>query len=61
MKSEFINPFLQATVKVLTTMANMTPKPGKPTIKENEMARGGHHRNHRHHRPCGGLDVRFLL
>ena len=40
MKSEFINPFLQATVKVLTTMANLTPKPGKPSIKDNELAKG---------------------
>ena len=40
MEAEFINPFLQATVKVLTTMASMNPKPGKPGIKQDEAAKG---------------------
>jgi chemotaxis protein CheX len=40
MKAEFINPFLKATINVLSTMASMDPKPGKPGIKEGETARG---------------------
>ena len=40
MEAEFINPFLQATVKVLATMASMNPKPGKPGIKQDEAAKG---------------------
>ena len=40
MKAEFLNPFLQATINVLSTMARMSPKPGKPTVKEDDMAVG---------------------
>ncbi len=40
MKADFINPFLKATVKVLSTMASMTPKAGKPGIKEDETSKG---------------------
>jgi len=39
-KAEYINPFLQATIKVLSTMASITPTPGKPGIKNDEIARG---------------------
>jgi chemotaxis protein CheX len=41
MKAEFFNPFLRATVKVLSTMANITPKAGKPGIKKGDIAQGG--------------------
>jgi chemotaxis protein CheX len=41
MQAEFINPFLQATVKVLSTMASMTPKAGKPGIREGNISKGG--------------------
>ena len=41
MKAKFINPFLRATVKVLSTMANITPKAGKPGIKKGDIAQGG--------------------
>ena len=34
MKAEFINPFLEAVVNVLTTMAFTTPTPGTPTLKK---------------------------
>ena len=40
MKAEFLNPFLQATVNVLSTMAMLLPKPGKPQIKESDVAVG---------------------
>ena len=40
MKAEFLNPFLQATINVLSTMARMSPEPGKPTVKEDDMAVG---------------------
>lgn len=40
MKAEYIHPFLQATIKVLSTMASITPTPGKPVIKRDETARG---------------------
>ncbi len=40
MKAEFINPFLKATINVLSTTASMDPKPGKPGIKEGETTRG---------------------
>lgn len=40
MKVEFINPFLQATINVLSTMAMLNPKPGKPSLKQGEMAKG---------------------
>jgi len=37
---EFINPFLQAVIDVLTTMAQVVPTPGKPFLKESTFARG---------------------
>lgn len=37
---EFINPFLQAVIDVLTTMAQVIPTPGKPFLKESNFARG---------------------
>ncbi len=40
MNVEFINPFLSAIMNVLTTMAMMEVKPGKPYIKKNEVACG---------------------
>ena len=40
MNVEYINPFLQATVNVLKTMAFIEPKPGKPSLKEGEEAYG---------------------
>jgi chemotaxis protein CheX len=40
MKVEYINPFLNATVNVLKTMAFTEAKPGKPYRKEAETASG---------------------
>ena len=40
MKAEFINPFLKATVNVLSTMAMLTPKPGKPSLMGGEVTKG---------------------
>ena len=40
MKVEYLNPFLQATIKVLSTMAMISPKPGKPGVKEDDVAVG---------------------
>lgn len=40
MKAEFINPFLTAILNVLTTMARMEAKAGKPLVKENQAAKG---------------------
>ncbi len=40
MKAEYLNPFLQATINVLSTMARMSPKPGKPAVKEDDTAVG---------------------
>ncbi len=40
MKAEFLNPFLQATINVLSTMAMMSPKPGQPGVKEGDEAVG---------------------
>ena len=40
MKAEFINPFLDATVSVLKTMASLEPLPGKPYIKKGGAACG---------------------
>lgn len=40
MNVEFINPFLEATVNVLSTMATLEAKPGKPTLKQDNVARG---------------------
>lgn len=40
MKAEFINPFLDATVSVLKTMASLEVIPGKPFIKKESSASG---------------------
>jgi chemotaxis protein CheX len=40
MKVEFINPFMEATVNVLHTMAKITATPGKPQRKEGDAADG---------------------
>lgn len=40
MKAEIINPFLQATVSVLKTIASVDPLPGKPYIKKGDSAKG---------------------
>ncbi len=40
MKAEWINPFLEATVSVLKTMASVDPVPGKPYIKQGTSATG---------------------
>ena len=40
MKAEFINPFLEATVSVLKTMAFLEPIPGNPYIKKGGAASG---------------------
>ncbi len=40
MKAEYLNPFLQATINVLSTMAMISPKPGKPGVKADDMAVG---------------------
>ena len=40
MKAEYLNPFLQATINVLSTMAMISPKPGKPGVKQGDTAVG---------------------
>ncbi len=40
MDVRFINPFIDATTDVLTTMAGIAPKAGKPYLKKNELANG---------------------
>ena len=40
LKAEFINPFLEATITVLKTMAGVEPVPGKPFIKKDTAATG---------------------
>jgi len=40
MDVKFINPFLEGTVEVLTKMAFVNPKPGKPYLKKNNLAKG---------------------
>jgi chemotaxis protein CheX len=40
LKAEFINPFLEATVSVVKTMAFVDPTPGKPFIKKGAVATG---------------------
>jgi chemotaxis protein CheX len=40
LKAEFIEPFLQASIHVLETMANLTPTPGKPELKVDDQAKG---------------------
>ena len=40
MKAEFINPFLEATVSVIKTMASLEPTPGKPHLKKDSASTG---------------------
>ncbi len=40
MDVKFINPFLEGTIEVLTTMAFVKPRPGKPYLKKNNLAKG---------------------
>lgn len=40
LKAEFINPFLEATVLVVKTMAALEPVPGTPSIKKESSSRG---------------------
>ena len=40
MDAKFINPVLTAVVNILETMAQITPKPGKPELKPDDTARG---------------------
>ncbi len=40
MKSEMINPFLQAALNVISMMAMLTPEPGKPFLKKDKKAMG---------------------
>jgi chemotaxis protein CheX len=40
MNVKFINPFLEGTISVLKTMAFVEPKPGKPYLKTDSLARG---------------------
>lgn len=37
---EFAKPFVQATIHVLSTMACMSPSPGKPYVKTTQVAMG---------------------
>jgi chemotaxis protein CheX len=40
MDVKFINPFLEGTIEVLTTMAFVKPRPGKPYLKKDNLAKG---------------------
>ncbi|MEO5361655.1 MAG: chemotaxis protein CheX [Nitrospirota bacterium] len=40
MNYEFINPFIEATVNVIQTMAQTEATPGQPVVKTDRMARG---------------------
>ena len=40
MKAEFINPFLESMVNVLSTMATLDATPQRPSIKQDNTARG---------------------
>jgi len=40
MDVKFINPFLEGTIEVLKTMAFVNPRPGKPYLKKNNLAKG---------------------
>jgi chemotaxis protein CheX len=40
MDVELAKPFIKAAINVISTMAFMTPKPGKPFVKKNNMAQG---------------------
>lgn len=37
---EIAKPFVQATIHVLSTMASLTPTPGKPYVKKDSVAQG---------------------
>ncbi|MBL1261637.1 MAG: chemotaxis protein CheX [Thiotrichaceae bacterium] len=40
MDAKFINPVLKSVVNILQTMAQITPQPGKPEIKSDDIACG---------------------
>ena len=40
MNIEFVTPFLSSIMNVLSTMAKLEAKPGKPAYKKNEIAKG---------------------
>ena len=40
MKAEFINPFINSTVNVFKTMAQLNPAPGKPYLKHDKVTWG---------------------
>ncbi|MEC4725655.1 chemotaxis protein CheX [Shewanella sp. D64] len=40
MNVNFINPFLESLINVISTMASMELTPGKPGIKKNNLAKG---------------------
>jgi chemotaxis protein CheX len=40
MDVKYINPFLEGTIEVLKTMAFVNPRPGKPYLKQNNLAKG---------------------
>lgn len=40
MKADFVNPFLNATMNVLSMMASVKPVPGKPFLKKDNKAHG---------------------
>lgn len=40
MEAKFINPVLTSMVNVLSTMAQMVPKPGRPSLKTDDSAPG---------------------
>lgn len=40
MNVTFINPFLESTINVLSTMASINPVPGKPFLKNDKVACG---------------------
>ncbi|MGA2331163.1 MAG: chemotaxis protein CheX [Syntrophales bacterium] len=40
MDVKYINPFLEGTIEVLKTMAFVNPRPGKPYLKKNNLAKG---------------------
>lgn len=40
MRVIFINPFLESTINVMSTMASINPVPGKPFIKNDKVACG---------------------
>lgn len=40
MKADFVNPFLESVVNVLSTMASLKVTPGRPSVKEDDVAKG---------------------